>query len=110
MNTVREKAAHISKECDSLLERLRGFMQANNLSKEELAGLLRTSPQTLDDWFNDGMAPPASLLALLVLFETLPKAARYRVSHPWSADGFHASAPRLLETAQEQALKRVRAI
>lgn len=93
------KVAHVPKECDSLLERLRGFMRANNLSKEELAGLLRISPQTLDDWFNDGMAPSGSLLALLVLFETLPQVTRYRVSHPWSAGTFHASAPRILEEA-----------
>lgn len=99
MNAGWENLAHIPKECDSLLERLRSFMQANNLSKQELAGLLRISPQTLDDWFNDGMAPPASLLALLVLFETLPRAACYRVSHPWSAGAFHASVPRLLESA-----------
>lgn len=102
MNAGCEEVAHTSKECDSLLERLRGFMHANNLSKEELAGLLRTSPQTLDGWFNNGMAPPASLLALLLLFETLPHAPRCRVSHPWSAGAFHASAPRVLETAAEQ--------
>jgi hypothetical protein len=99
MNAGCEKVAHIPKECDSLLERLCGFMRANNLTKEELAGLLRTSPQTLDDWFNDGMPPPASLLALSVLFETLPQAPGCRVSHPWSAGAFHASAPRLTETA-----------
>jgi hypothetical protein len=95
MNAERENGAHIPKTGDSLLERLRGYMNANNLSKDELAGLLRTSPETLDNWFNDGMAPPASLLALAVLFECLPQSARYRVSHPWSAGGFHASAPRL---------------
>jgi hypothetical protein len=55
---------------DHLLELLRIFLDTNHLGLEQLAGLLRISPQTLEEWFSEGMAPPASCLALAVLFDT----------------------------------------
>jgi len=42
----------------------------HHLRWEQLASLLRITPQTLEEWFSDGVAPPASCLALAVLFDT----------------------------------------
>ena len=55
---------------DNLLNLLRMFLDTHHLGLEELAGLLRITPQTLEEWFSEGMAPPASCLALAVLFDT----------------------------------------
>ena len=55
---------------DKLLELLRRFLDTHHLRLEQLASLLRISPQTLEEWFSEGMAPPASCLALAVLFDT----------------------------------------
>ena len=55
---------------DNVLELLRGFIDTHHLRLEQLASLLRISPQTLDEWFSEGVAPPASCLALAVLFDT----------------------------------------
>ena len=42
----------------------------HHLRSEQFASLLRITPQTLEEWFSDGVAPPASCLALAVLFDT----------------------------------------
>ncbi len=55
---------------DNVLGLLRVFLDTHHLGLEQLAGLLRISPQTLEEWFSEGMAPPASYLALAVLFDT----------------------------------------
>ena len=55
---------------DNLLDLLRMFLDAHHLGLEQLAGLLRITPQTLEEWFSEDMAPPASCLALAVLFDT----------------------------------------
>ena len=55
---------------DNVLGLLRLFSDTHHLSLEELAGLLRITPQTLEEWFSEDMAPPASCLALAVLFDT----------------------------------------
>ena len=55
---------------DNVLGLLRVFLDKHHLGLEELAGLLRITPQTLEEWFSEGMAPPASCLALAVLFDT----------------------------------------
>ena len=87
-------------------ERLRAFMKAHNLSLHGLASLLRTTPQTLEDWLKDGLAPPASLLAFMILLETVPQA--------WSLFGVESPAVRRCSDtparSSEEALKRVRAI
>ena len=54
----------------NVLGLLRLFLDTHHLSLEELADLLRITPQTLEEWFSEGMAPPASCLALAVLFDT----------------------------------------
>jgi len=53
-----------------LLELLRTFLNTHHLGLNDLAGLLRVSPQTLEEWFSEGTAPPASCLALAVLFDS----------------------------------------
>jgi hypothetical protein len=55
---------------DNLLDLLRMFLDTHHLGLEQLAGLLRITPQTLEEWFSEGMAPPASCLALAILFDT----------------------------------------
>lgn len=87
-------------------ERLREFMKAHNLSLNGLASLLRTTPQTLEDWLQDGLAPPASLLAFMILLETVPQA--------WSLFGVQSQTIRRYgdtpARSSEEVLKRVRAI
>ncbi len=65
-----EANSHVQQSGDKLLELLRIFLDTHHLGLEELAGLLRVSPLTLEEWFSEGMAPPASCLALAVLFDT----------------------------------------
>ena len=64
-----EANAHDQHHSDKLLELLRTFLDTHGLGLEELAGLLRITPQTLEEWFSEGMAPPAAFLALAVLFD-----------------------------------------
>ena len=54
---------------DNVLGLLRVFLDKHHLGLEELAGLLRITPQTLEEWFSEGVAPPAAFLALAVLFD-----------------------------------------
>ena len=55
---------------NSVLGILLAFLDKHHLGLEELAGLLRITPQTLEEWFSEGIAPPASYLALALLFDT----------------------------------------
>ena len=57
-------------DSDNVLELLRKFLDTHHLDLERLAGLLRISPATLQEWFDEGDAPPAAFLALAVLFDT----------------------------------------
>jgi hypothetical protein len=52
---------------DNLLDLLRMFLDTHHLGLEQLAGLLRITPQTLEKWFSEGVTPPAAFLALAVL-------------------------------------------
>ncbi len=109
-----EEPADGSQESRDLTERLRAFMRAHDLSLEELAELLHTQPQTLAGWFDGGMAPPASLLALMILIDTLPQ-ARSRLDAPSIAaargSSFdHAAGARPGQRDQNEALGRTRAI
>jgi hypothetical protein len=81
MSPAGESVAESRQESSHLIERLRVFMRAHHLSLEELAGLLHTQPQTLLDWFDGGETPPASLLALMILIDTLPHTRR-RIGAP----------------------------
>ena len=54
----------------NVLDLLRMFQDRHHLRSEQLASLLRITPQTLEEWFAEGAAPPASCLALAVLFDT----------------------------------------
>ena len=55
---------------DNSLDLLRRFLNTHHLGLEQLAGLLRITPQTLEEWFSEGVAPPAAFLALAVLFDS----------------------------------------
>ena len=55
---------------DNLLDLLRIFLDTHHLGLEQLAGLLRITPQTLEEWFSEGVGPPAAFLALAVLFDS----------------------------------------
>jgi hypothetical protein len=110
---MRENTAYAVREGDGVGERLCSFMRTHDLSLEDLAGLLRIEPQTLYHWLNGGEAPPACLLALMVLFETRPQTRR-------GADGnaaaphcssFHSSSDLEFKSRRgEEMLRRVRAI
>ncbi len=64
-----EAKSQAKQNSDNVLGAL-AFFDKHHLGLEELAGLLRISPQTLEEWFSEDMAPPASCLALAVLFDT----------------------------------------
>jgi hypothetical protein len=112
MVPLRANAAYARREGDGLAERLRSFMRTHDLSLEALAGLLRIEPQTLEHWLSGGEAPPACLLALMVLFGARPPqssaAANAAAPH---CSSFHSS-PGLGLKGQhgEELLRRVRAI
>jgi|SRR5215471_20993369 hypothetical protein len=65
---LQEANPHPEQNSDHLLELLRVFQDKHHLGLGALAGLLRISPLTLEEWFREGVAPPAAFLALAVLF------------------------------------------
>ena len=65
-----EAKSQAKQNSDNVLWLLRLFLDTHHLSMEELAGLLRITPQTLEEWFSEGMARRASCLALAILFDT----------------------------------------
>jgi hypothetical protein len=67
--TPQKASSHAQKNSNHVLDLLRVFLDKHHLSLEELAGLLRISPLTLEEWFHEGVAPPAAFLALAVLFD-----------------------------------------
>ena len=67
--TPQKTSSYAQQNSNHLLELLRVFLDKHHLSLEELAGLLRISPLTLEEWFHEGIAPPAAFLALAVLFD-----------------------------------------
>ena len=67
--TPQKASSHAQQNSSHVLDLLRVFLDKHHLSLEELAGLLRISPLTLEEWFREGMAPPAAFLALAVLFD-----------------------------------------
>ena len=64
-----EARSHGQQSGNNLLDLLRMFQDTHHLRLEQLAGLLRITPETLEEWFSEGLAPPASRLALAVLFD-----------------------------------------
>jgi transcriptional regulator with XRE-family HTH domain len=112
MNPTRGTAAHVAQNSGGITERLRAFMQTHGLGLEELAALLHTSPQTLEHWFQEGMTPPACLLALALVLGTSPSrrdAPREKVLPHGSAFS-PANGHPSNESEQEKALRMVRAI
>ncbi len=115
MISIGENVADLAQSNDSSVERLRSFMQTHGLNLEELAALLRTPPQTLESWFDEGTAPPACLLALMVLLEAQPQAQSYLGVRSKRAVSRGSSfrrenRVRLGGGDKEEALRRVRAI
>jgi hypothetical protein len=55
---------------ENLIGLLRMFLDTHHLGLEQLAGLLRITPQTLEEWFSEDVAPPAAFPALAVLFHS----------------------------------------
>jgi hypothetical protein len=108
---MTESAANGAR-CDRVTERLRAFMDNHDLSLNELAGLLRTPPETLEYWFQCDLTPPASLLALMVLFPIVPreKGRAGTGSRTAPLAGSSSAARVLSNTQEEEALRRVRAI
>lgn len=106
---ISKDAANVP-QSERTAERLRSFMSTHELSLSELAELLRTSPETLEEWLDSGSAPPAWLLALMILLPIVPKGKglRYAASEP-VPDCFSSRLPAITE-AREEALRRVRAI
>jgi hypothetical protein len=67
--TPQKASSYAQQNSSHVLDLLRVFLDKHHLSLEELAGLLRISPLTLEEWFHEGVAPPAAFLALAVLFD-----------------------------------------
>jgi transcriptional regulator with XRE-family HTH domain len=107
MNSTSPGAASVAQDGENPVERLRAFMKTHDLSLQDLAKLLRTPPQTLEDWFNDGLSPPTSFLAVMILLDAVPQA--------WSFFGIERQAAKPdgdapAHVTSEEALRRVRAI
>ena len=110
MVSTQGNAVDVSQNGDGLAKRLRAFMEAHNLSVEELAQLLKTPPEILYDWFNEDMPPPACLIALMVLVQTLPQERRQPVTHSQTAEPCGNDFRHGSDKDREEALRRVRAI
>ncbi len=90
---------------ESVTERLRAFMDAHGLSLNELAALLRTPPEIVEDWFKSGQTPPPCLLALTILLAaTVPRSRSHSGANP------NTSSLTSDARALEEGLRRVRAI
>ena len=81
--TPQEASSHAEQNSDNSLELLRVFQKTHHLGSEELAGLLRITPRTLEEWFSEDMAPPAAFLALAVLFRAGKLMSGRERHEPW---------------------------
>jgi hypothetical protein len=113
MVSLRENASYAGREGDGLAEHLRSFMRTHDLSLEDLAGLLRIEPRTLDHWLTGGEGPSACLLALMVLFETRSRPQSGAKGNATAPHGSAFHSPRdlgLKAERGEELLRQVRAI
>jgi DNA-binding transcriptional regulator YiaG len=84
----------------TLAERVRAFMARHELTRREMAAVLRTPNRTFNNWLDDGRTPPACLLALMDALEThsqvrtllgvyrarkptLPRGRPFKRGNPW---------------------------
>jgi AraC-like DNA-binding protein len=81
--TPQEASCHAEQNGDNSLELLRRFLETHHLSLEQLAGLFGISPPTVEEWFSEGMAPPAAFLALAVLFDAGKIMSGRERHEPW---------------------------
>ena len=58
--TPQKASSHAQQNSNHLLDLLRVFLDKHHLSLEELAGLLRISPLTLEEWFHEGVGAARS--------------------------------------------------
>jgi DNA-binding transcriptional regulator YiaG len=116
MISPREHAPQHAQNSVRLAERIRAFMQTYGLSRAQMAEVISTPPRTLDRWLDDGVTPPACLLALMDLLETRPQVRSWI-----GVNGYMAAAPRgrpfkrgneyrFNDRRREEALARARAI
>ncbi len=60
----------------TIAERIRALMAKFDMSRGEVARVLRTPGRTLDGWLDDGRIPPACMLPLLDVIEGSGQARR----------------------------------
>ena len=60
----------------TIAERIRALLANFNMSRGEIARVLRTPGRTLDGWLDDGRIPPACMLPLLDVIEGSGQARR----------------------------------
>src|SRR5208337_4897488 len=70
----------------TLSTRLREFMKRHDLTRDEMAAVIRTPRGTFDHWLDDDVNPPACLLALMDLLEEESR-ARTRLGVHGTKDG-----------------------
>ena len=106
--SARETISNIPQNSDNLPELLRAFLDTHDLGLEQLAGLLRITPQTLEAWFNESTTPPACLLALAVLIDSGQRVSRRYHQSQWFL--LPRRGAQLNKGHEEQMLRMVRAI
>jgi len=62
----------------TIAERLKAFMAKYDLSREQMASVIRTAPTTLDDWLSltKPRIPPACMALVMDVLEQCPDARR----------------------------------
>jgi hypothetical protein len=71
---LRENIVHPALDTPTLSSRLRAFMSAYNVSRPQLAEILKTPIGTLNHWLYDDVTPPGVLGLALDLLEQSRKA------------------------------------
>lgn len=74
-------ATELAQNTLTLRERIKAFMRQYDLSRNEMATLLRTSIKTLEGWLDSGRTPPACMLLVMDLLEQSSQARRIAGVH-----------------------------
>jgi hypothetical protein len=117
MNSTREIKSSAAQNTLLLAVRLRDFMHRWRLTREEMAGVLKTPPRTLDGWLDFGKTPPACLAPLLDLLEERSQVrtwlgvhAIWRKGEPRGRPFRRGNEYRFNDKRRPEALARARAI